>query len=172
MHASFNTYDYHRQHAHVGSTVIEANVIPRLAYLQVGADSDTGGLKLRHSYVFKEPKASDTHELFDTLGMTDEAGCQFLPGRGCVIIRNELLGYVVVLPIAMVQFFSVKLAWEPKQGGKYPIHPNVRIEKGGEISNFEFGGSDIVLVFREDAEIQILEAQSIDATSKITSKQK
>lgn len=72
----------------------------------------------------------------------------------------------------MAQVSSVKLAWEPKQGEKYPIQPNVNIKKGDEISHFEFGGSDIVLVFQKDADIQILGAQDVDDQGKVTSKQK
>lgn len=173
MHAFLNTFDYHRQHAPVGGTVVEANVIQGLAYLQVVADPDTGELKPHRSYMSKEPKQqSGTHQLFDTLDAPDEAGYQFLQARGCVIIKNELLGYVAVLPIGMAQVSSVKLAWEPEQGEKYPIYPNVNIKKGDEISHFEFGGSDIVLVFQKDADIQILGAQGMDSQGKATSKQK
>ncbi|KAK2607653.1 hypothetical protein N8I77_006316 [Diaporthe amygdali] len=172
MHAFLNTFDYHRQHAPVGGTVVEANVIQSLAYMQVVADEDTGELKPHRSCVSKEPKPTRTHGLFDTLDAPDEAGYQFLQTRGCIIIKNELLGHVAVLPIGMAQVSSVKLAWEPTRGEKYPIHPNVKIKKGDEISHFEFGGSDIVLVFQKDADIQILGAQGIDANNKITSKQK
>lgn len=136
------------------------------------ADPDTGMLKPHRSYTSKEPKRSDGNQLFDTLDAPDEAGYQFLQARGCVIIKNKLLGYVAVLPIGMAQVSSVKLAWEPKQGEEYPIQPNVDINKGDEISHFEFGGSDIVLVFQKDADIQILGAQGVDAQGQVTSKQK
>lgn len=172
MHAFLNTFDYHRQHAPVGGTVVEANVIQGLAYLQVVADPDTGKLKPHRSYMPKEPKKSRGNQPFDTLDAPDEAGYQFLQARGCVIIKNELLGYVAVLPIGMAQVSSVKLAWEPKQGENYPIQPNVNIKKGDEISHFEFGGSDIVLVFQKDADIQILGAQGVDSQGTVTSKQK
>lgn len=172
MHAFLNTFDYHRQHAPVGGTVVEANVIQGLAYLQVVADPDTGLLKPHRSYTSKEPKRSDGNQLFDSLDAPDEAGYQFLQARGCVIIKNKFLGYVAVLPIGMAQVSSVKLAWEPKEGEEYPIQPNVEINKGDEISHFEFGGSDIVLVFQKDADIQILGAQGVDAQGQVTSKQK
>ena len=176
MHAFLNTFDYHRQHAPVGGTVVEANVIQGLAYLQVVANSDTGELKPHRSYATREPKQSRaqqlSHSSFGSVDAPDDAGYQFLQARGCVIIKNQLLGYVAVLPIGMAQVSSVKLAWEPKQGEKYPIQPNVNIKKGDEISHFEFGGSDIVLVFQKDADIQILGAQDVDAQGKVTSKQK
>lgn len=166
MHAFLNTFDYHRQHAPVGGTVVEANVIQGLAYLQVVVDQVTRELKPHRSYMCKGPKQPHA------LDAPDEAGYQFLQSRGCVIIKNELLGYVAVLPIGMAQVSSVKLAWEPKQGETYPIFPNAKIKKGDEISHFEFGGSDIVLVFQKDADIQILGARGIDSHGKITSKQK
>lgn len=48
----------------------------------------------------------------------------------------------------------------------------MNIKKGQEISHFEFGGSDIVLVFQKDADVQILGAQDLDDENKVTSKQK
>lgn len=174
MHAFLNTFDYHRQHAPVGGKVVEANVIQGLAYLQVVADPETGKLKPHRSYVSKVPKEQSRtkNQLAGTLDAPDEAGYQFLQARGCVIIENDLLGYVAVLPIGMAQVSSVKLVWEPEQGKTYPINPNVDINKGDEISHFEFGGSDIVLVFQKDANIQILGAQGFDDQGKVTSKQK
>ncbi|KAH6680762.1 phosphatidylserine decarboxylase-domain-containing protein [Halenospora varia] len=159
MHAFLNTFDYHRQHAPVGGTVVEANVIQGQAYLNVQADPD-GTLRQQRSFIG------------DQLDAPDNAGYQFLQSRGCVIIQSDTLGYVAVLPIGMAQVSSVKLAWEPPAGGSYPINPNVPIKKGDEISHFEFGGSDIVLVFQADAYIQILGAQGVDGDGNATSKQK
>ncbi|WYZ46842.1 hypothetical protein EsH8_IX_001067 [Colletotrichum jinshuiense] len=173
MHAFLNTFDYHRQHAPVAGTVVEANVIQGLAYLQVRSDPDTGELKPHRSYICPDvEERNEGNGLAGTLDAPDDAGYQFLQARGCVIIKNPLLGYVAVLPIGMCQVSSVKLAWEPEPGQKYPIHPNVDIKKGDEISHFEFGGSDIVLVFQKEADVKILGAQGIDAKGGVTSKQK
>lgn len=178
MHAFLNTFDYHRQHAPVAGRIVEANVIQGLAYLQVVADPATGKLRQHRSYV--PPPGAERgpggggkdNGLAGTLDAPDTAGYQFLQSRGCVIIENDLLGYVAVLPIGMAQVSSVKLRWEPAPGQSYPIVPNVHVKKGEEISHFEFGGSDIVLVFQKSAKVQILGAQGIDTNGNATSKQK
>ncbi|KXH67806.1 hypothetical protein CSAL01_01044 [Colletotrichum salicis] len=104
--------------------------------------------------------------------MPDEAGYQFLQARGCVIIKNSLLGYVAVLPIGMAQVSSVNLKWQPGPGEQYPIQPNVNSNKGEEIFHFEFGSSDIILVFQKDDEVHILGAQGATDGNVPTSKQK
>ncbi|KAG7054337.1 phosphatidylserine decarboxylase [Colletotrichum scovillei] len=137
-------------------------------------DPETGKLKPHRSY--NSPYAQAKQKAGDgensTLSMPDEAGYQFLQARGCVIIKNPLLGYVAVLPIGMAQVSSVNLVWQPGPGQQYPIQPNVNINKGDEISHFEFGGSDIILVFQQDAQVHILGAQGQAADGTPTSKQK
>ncbi|KAM3548139.1 hypothetical protein MY1884_009306 [Beauveria asiatica] len=73
--------------------------------------------------------------------MPDSPGYQFLQTRGVVVIDNPVLGKVAVLPIGMAMISSVKL--EIKVGD--------HVEKGDEISYFQFGGSDIICVFQEKA---------------------
>lgn len=172
MHAFLNTFDFHRQKAPVGGTVVEANVIQGLAYLNVLADPDTGELKQHRSYITPGPDHDPAGGVAGTLDAPDDAGYEFIQARGCVIIENDLLGYVAVLPIGMAQVSSVKLVWEPAEGDTYPIQPMAPINKGDEISHFEFGGSDIVLVFQKDASVQILGAQGLDGDGNVTSKQK
>ncbi|KAL2876292.1 hypothetical protein SGCOL_008466 [Colletotrichum sp. CLE4] len=175
MHAFLNTYDYHRQHSPVAGTVVEANVIKGLAYLQVIVDPETGKLKPHRSYTSPDAQAQqngDVDGVGSALSMPDEAGYQSLQARGCVIIKSPLLGYVAVLPIGMAQVSSVNLKWQPGPGQQYPIQPNVDINKGDEISHFEFGGSDIILVFQKDAEVHIFGAQGASADNIPTSKQK
>lgn len=172
MHAFLNTFDYHRQHAPVGGTVVEANVIQGLAYLNVVVDNSG---KLRTNRGLQPQKlvvGDDEKQSYGELDAPDNAGYQFLQTRGCVIINNPVLGYVAVLPIGMAQVSSVKLVWEPAPGEKYPIYPNAKIEKGDEISNFLFGGSDIVLVFEKKANLKILGAMGIDSNGHPTTKQK
>ncbi|KAK1623243.1 phosphatidylserine decarboxylase-domain-containing protein [Colletotrichum phormii] len=176
MHAYLNTYDYHRQHAPVAGPVVEANVIKGLSYLQVIVDTETGKLKPHRSYTSPDAQAQqngDVDGVGSALSMPDEAGYQFLQARGCVvIIKNSLLGYVAVLPIGMAQVSSVNLKWQPGPDEQYPIQPNVNINEGDKISHFEFGGSDIILVFQKDAEVHILGAQGATADNTPTSKQK
>ena len=71
-----------------------------------------------------------------TLGTSS---CRF----ALVTIESPVLGLFAVLPIGMAQVSSVKLN-ELIEVGK-------PVDKGQEISHFEFGGSDIVLVFQKKA---------------------
>ncbi|KAF4467696.1 phosphatidylserine decarboxylase 2 [Fusarium albosuccineum] len=122
MHAFLNTFNYHRQHAPVSGKVLEAKNIQGAAYLEVNEKCE---LK-RH---ICGPDAPDT------------PGYQFLQSRGCFILENEYLGKVAVLPIGMAQVSSVKLT--VKEGDW--------VQKGDEISCFQFGGSDIICVFQAKA---------------------
>ncbi|KAI1075665.1 phosphatidylserine decarboxylase-domain-containing protein [Whalleya microplaca] len=122
MHAFLNTYNYHRQHAPVSGTVLEAKNIQGAAYLEVDAEC---------------------HPIRCMCGpdAPDSPGYQFLQTRGMVIIENPVLGKVAVLPIGMAMVSSVKLT--VKEG-------NV-LKKGDEISYFQFGGSDVICVFQAKA---------------------
>ncbi|CAO2648712.1 Nn.00g096610.m01.CDS01 [Neocucurbitaria sp. VM-36] len=175
MHAFLNTFDYHRQHAPVSGTVVEVSKVQGLAYLEVNADK-SGKLRLRRRVRPRLRKRRTTFSVpdldFSELDAPDDTGYQFLQTRGLVIIDNPLLGKVAVLPIGMAQVSSVKLVWTPDAGESYPIYPNVRIKKGDEISNFEFGGSDIVLVFEKKACLKILGATGLSDDGKETDKQK
>lgn len=163
MHAFLNTFDYHRQHAPIAGKVVESSVFQAMAYLQVTADPVTHQLRPHRSYINPDKEIRDPKRgLAGTLDAPDDAGYQWLQTRGCVIIENELLGYVAVLPIGMCQVSSVKLA----------VSQGETVRKGQEISHFEFGGSDIVLVFQASADLQILGAQGTDAQGNPTSKQK
>ena len=72
----------------------------------------------------------------------DNPGYQFIQTRGCIIIDTETdRGHVAVLPIGMFQVSSVNLS----------VKAGDHVRKGDEISWFEFGGSDIVMVFEKKA---------------------
>lgn len=167
MHAFLNTYDYHRQHAPVGGIIREAKVIEGLTYLQVTADEEKKELIPRRGWVPLPTDAEDVKtrkELYGELDAPDDAGYQFMQARGCIIIENELLGHVAVLPIGMAQVSSVVLS--------PGIEPGKHIKKGEEISYFQFGGSDIVLVFERDANVHIMGARGKDAKGHDTCMQK
>ncbi|KAJ6438784.1 phosphatidylserine decarboxylase [Purpureocillium lavendulum] len=126
MHAFLNTYNYHRQHAPVSGTVLEAKNIQGAAYLEVNA-------KCQPIRIMCGPDAPDS------------PGYQFLQMRGMVVIDNPVLGKVAVLPIGMAQVSSVKLT--VKKGDV--------LKKGDEISCFLFGGSDIICVFQAKAGLSV-----------------
>jgi phosphatidylserine decarboxylase len=137
MHAFLNTFDYHRQHAPVKGVVKEAKVIQGAAYLEVKV---TTGLKGKgptltpiRTYEGSGPDAPDS------------PGYQFLQTRGLIIIDSKELGLVAVLPIGMAQVSSVKLS----------VKAGDAVEKGQEISYFQFGGSDVVMVFQQSAGLTV-----------------
>jgi len=133
MHAFLGPNDYHRQHAPVGGTVLEARVIPGQVYFQVIAEpvagSATGALSLK-------PRRT-----FDAL---DGAGYQFAQARGLIVLDTPI-GLVAILPIGMCQVSSVVITAEV----------GVTVRKGEELSYFQFGGSDIVLLFEAKSNVSI-----------------
>ncbi|KAL0930307.1 phosphatidylserine decarboxylase [Colletotrichum truncatum] len=138
MHAFLNTYNYHRQHAPVSGKVIEAKNIQGAAYLEVNAKCQP----IRKMVVTDEEKSQDPKCGPEA---PDSPGYQFLQTRGCVVIENEHLGKVAVLPIGMAMVSGVKLT----------VREGDKIKKGDEISTFLFGGSDIICVFQKQAGLKV-----------------
>ena len=132
MHSFLGPSDHHRQHAPVGGRVLEARDIMGVTYLQVEAvpDPETGRNKLDGKRVSK----------FDA---PDDPGYEFMQNRGLVVIDSPV-GLVAVLPMGMGQVSSVVVTAEE---GRV-------LRKGEEISYFQFGGSDIVMVFEAAANVE------------------
>ena len=168
-HSFLNTTDYHRQHAPVSGRVVKAEVIPGLCYLEVvlkevpvdpTSPSDPNGPtqprlemhrhirhhKARTKAAPPAPNHNDGDEPANELIPTapDSPGYQFIQARGLVLIDSPL-GLVAVLPIGMAQVSSVVLS----------VKAGDWVEKGQEISFFQFGGSDIVMVFQKEAEVRL-----------------
>lgn len=125
MHAFLGPNDYHRQHAPVAGKVLEARVIPGQVYLEVVAEPIANDSEGRHQ--LKPLRHFDA---------PDTAGYQFAQARGLVVLDSPI-GLVAVLPIGMCQVSSVILTAEE----------GVTLRKGEEISYFQFGGSDIIVLF-------------------------
>ncbi|KAI8179379.1 hypothetical protein K4K52_002298 [Colletotrichum sp. SAR 10_76] len=138
MHAFLNTYNYHRQHAPVSGTVLEAKNIQGAAYMEVNEKCQP----IRKIPVSGEGKRQDSKSVLE---VPDCPGYQFLQTRGCVIIDNPVLGKVAVLPIGMAIVSGVRLT----------VREGDIVRKGDEISTFLFGGSDIILVFQKKAGLQV-----------------
>lgn len=133
MHAFLNTNDYHRQHAPVGGTVLEARVIPGEVYLEVVAEpvpDDPNGM-----HRLKPLRRFGLHD-------NDNAGYQFSQARGLIVL-DTAIGLVAVLPIGMCQVSSVILTAEV----------GVTLRKGEELSYFQFGGSDIIMLFEAKSNV-------------------
>jgi len=147
MHSFLNTFDYHRQHAAVSGEVEVIDVIPGAAFLEVlvKTDDKAGG----HNYLAPRRRISPSHKNRDpegvhTVDAPNSPGYQFLQSRGIIIINNEKLGRVAILPIGMAIVSSVVVNDELL--GK-------TIKKGDEISHFAFGGSDCVMMFEQKARV-------------------
>ena len=131
MHAFLGPNDYHRQHAPVAGTVVEARVIPGQVYCEVVAEPVPGDAGGRHRL---KPQRS--------LDAPDNAGYQFAQARGLIVLEAAI-GLVAVLPIGMSQVSSVILTAEN----------GVTLRKGEEISYFQFGGSDIIVLFEAKSNV-------------------
>ncbi|KAL7270598.1 hypothetical protein RUND412_006688 [Rhizina undulata] len=172
MHAFLNTTDYHRQHAPIMGTIVESKVIQGAAYLEVvptpdptstpliaggplrnkfsmrrrltEGKTDAGIIRREYQGIRDAPDSDFLNAPFKGVDAPDNPGYQFLQSRGCMVIDSPI-GLVGVLPIGMAQVSSVKILDH--------IKPGYNVEKGEEISKFQFGGSDIVLVFEAGAEV-------------------
>jgi phosphatidylserine decarboxylase len=130
MHSYLGPTDYHRQHAPVGGKVLEARVIQGQVYLEVESKiiEDTVD---KHNLTLKRN--------FDSL---DTPGYQFAQTRGLFVLDTPI-GLVAVLPIGMCQVSSVILTAEV----------GVTVRKGEELSYFQFGGSDIIVLFQSSSNV-------------------
>lgn len=130
LHSFLSPTDYHRQHAPIGGKVLEARVIQGQVYLEVEAveaEEKIGksDLKLKRNY--------------DSL---DLAGYQFAQTRGLIVLETPI-GLIAVLPIGMCQVSSVIITAEV----------GITVRKGEELSYFQFGGSDIILLFESSSNV-------------------
>jgi phosphatidylserine decarboxylase len=133
MHAFLGPNDYHRQHAPVGGTVLEARVIPGQVYLEVIADPING-----------DPNGPKTLRPVRRFDAPDSPGYQFAQARGLIVLDTPI-GLVAVLPIGMCQVSSVILTAEV----------GVTVRKGEELAYFQFGGSDIILLFEARSNVSL-----------------
>jgi phosphatidylserine decarboxylase precursor len=85
-----------------------------------------------------------------TYKANDGTGYQFSQARGLIVIESPI-GLVAVLPIGMAQVSSVVLT--AKKG--------VKLAKGDEFGYFLFGGSDIIILFSQDCNVEITAAPGI-----------
>ena len=139
-HSFLGPHDYHRQHAPVSGTVLEARVIEGLCYLQVDVEEDKNGRRTiaPRRHLFGPRLAALPGEA------PNEPGYQFIQARALVLIETPDIGLVAVLPIGMAQVSSVVLS----------VKAGEEVKKGDELAYFQFGGSDVVMVFQEQADIR------------------
>ncbi|KAJ5259465.1 hypothetical protein N7478_012446 [Penicillium angulare] len=159
-HSFLGPTDYHRQHSPVSGEVIEARVIQNQVYLQVATNTTTGKLYADRAMVRApaevqrrrgvrveyesdgqggdgDSEVGGDQALKEDLDAPDDPGYQWCQTRGLVVIQTEKYGKVAILPIGMAQVSSVVLCVKEGQ----------HVQKGQNISYFQFGGSDCVMVF-------------------------
>jgi phosphatidylserine decarboxylase len=127
-HSFLNTFDYHRWHAPVRGTVVEARVIQGQTYMDIGV----------RSVMVNGASENVLHAL-------DGTGYQFVQTRGLVVLESPI-GLVACLPMGMAQVSSVVLTACVGQ----------TLRKGEELGYFQFGGSDFVMVFERASNVQLI----------------
>ncbi|KAM5536142.1 hypothetical protein V8D89_010241 [Ganoderma adspersum] len=150
-HAFLSPTNYHRLHAPVSGKVIQANIIPGLCYLEVEVEE----VESQYSTGPPEPRLTMRRRLMpkDTVFSSESAGGDDNKQRrpvapnspGYQFLQAPKSGLVAVLPIGMAQVSSVVLS--VKEGDT--------VKKGQEIAFFQLGGSDVVMVFEKDANVNL-----------------
>ncbi|KAL2788015.1 phosphatidylserine decarboxylase-domain-containing protein [Aspergillus keveii] len=140
LHGFLNVDDYHRVHAPVAGKVLEARIILGQNYMLVEADSTRGQNGVTE------------------LCIPNDTGYQFCQSRGLIVLDTGP-GLVAVLPVGMAIVSSVILTAEV----------GAELYKGEELGYFQFGGSDVVLVFEErlGAEIRMKQGRHYQMGSEI-----
>lgn len=107
--------DYHRWHAPISGTVREVRVIPGLMFSELLSEG------------------------FDVSAGTESQGYEVMVNtRGLVIIENQSIGKVAVLPVGITEISSITMT----------VRMGQNVEKGQELGYFSYGGSTLALVFQ------------------------
>ncbi|KAL6229249.1 hypothetical protein BDW75DRAFT_245897 [Aspergillus navahoensis] len=128
LHGFLNVDDYHRVHAPVAGTVLESRTIQGQNYMQFEAVPAV------------DPSGPGKSELT----VPNEVGYHFCQSRGLVIMDTGF-GLVAVVPVGMAVVSSVILTAEA----------GAELHKGEELGYFQFGGSDVVLIFESRLNVRI-----------------
>jgi phosphatidylserine decarboxylase precursor len=126
-HAFLDVNSYHRYHCPVDGVLKELSVIPGV--------SAGGGYTLW----------DNTKKLYYYV---NDIGFQMVETRSCAIIDTEQYGLVAMLPVGMSQICSVN--WLPT------LRVGQQLRRGDEMGFFQFGGSDIVMLFQRNVHVEIL----------------
>jgi len=126
-HTFLDVNSYHRYHAPVDGKLMELRTIPGV--------SAGGGYTLWDN---------DTKLYY----YVNDMGFQMVETRACAIIQTEDYGLVAMMPVGMSQICSVN--WLPS------LHVGQQLKRGDEMGFFQFGGSDIIMIFQKDVKVSIL----------------
>ena len=130
LHSFLNTSDYHRLHTPTCGKVLEARTILGQVYMDVVA----------------VPR--DSNKLTNTsyqLEVIDGTGYQFSQARGLLVL-NSPVGLVAVIPVGMAHVSSIVMT----------VHAGEDLSKGDEFAYFQFGGSDVVMLFEKKANLNLI----------------
>ena len=122
VHYFLGPYSYHRFHTPVAGTVRDARAVHGLTYLEVNLKN----------WQFDAPD-------------TSTGGYEFRQARGILVIDTANspagdVGLVAIVPVGMCEVSSVHMV---------EFGADQYVEKGTEFGHFEFGGSDIIVLFQE-----------------------
>ncbi|MGC1377621.1 MAG: phosphatidylserine decarboxylase [Anaerolineales bacterium] len=173
-HSFLNVFDYHRLHTPVSGEILEAKFIPGQVYLEVVLEKLTR--EEEEDTNSSLARAVIPHRYLDA---EDPTGYQFVQCRGLLVLETAI-GKVAILPMGMAHVSSVifvtpeadghkpiTLTPEEKKGLDYDgqvkrLNEKIKatlvgkhLSKGEMFSYFQFGGSDIVVVFERKANVNI-----------------
>jgi phosphatidylserine decarboxylase precursor len=118
---------YHRYHSPVNGVLKELRKVPGV--------SAGGGYTLW----------DDDTKLYYYI---NDLGFQMVETRACAIIETEKYGLVAMMPVGMSQICSVN--WLPS------LHVGQELKQGDEMGFFQFGGSDVVMIFQKGVDVNIV----------------
>ena len=152
MHMFLNVYDYHRLHLPMNGYLWYNNFTSENVYLNVTMIPESqdpyvpheaaGQAGLSHTDSLAAFGVSDSE--FNQVDAEDYTGYQFYQSRG-VSIMNTPIGWVATLPMGMAQ---VSLVTPTASPGSF-------LGKGAEFSAFGMGGSDMVILFQKEANVNV-----------------
>ena len=126
-HTFLDVNDYHRYHSPVDGTLRELRHIP--------------GVTAGGGYTMWD---NDSKLYY----YQNNIGFQMVETRSCAIIETEKYGLVAMIPVGMSQICSCN--WlESLSVGQH-------LNKGQEMGYFQFGGSDIVMIFQKGTAVEIV----------------
>lgn len=144
LQAFLSGANYHRWHAPVDGTIVEARIINGLMFSELhveGFDPDAGILS----------------QGYETAVNT----------RGLIIIQSDdpKTGLVCVIPIGITEISSIRL--ELKNG--QPLKKGMKVKKGDELGRFSYGGSTLATVFQPGAisQFTVKKGDLINVNAKI-----
>ena len=126
-HTFLDVNDYHRYHFPVSGTVVEMNKIPAL--------DAAGGIT-----VWDEESGRYVLQ-------SQVIGWQAIETRDSIVLDTDY-GLVAIIPVGMSQVSSCNFTEGLSVGDK--------VEKGDELGYFLFGGSDIVMIFQDGVDVNMV----------------